>query len=119
MFEALQWQIESYGKDEFLSKCHELIASQRSILGKLKKVDLETRPMLLIQFSDSLMSTQIPKDELNISGLESSISKLKLSPNRLAVPESSAENLKTPLPAPNAKQILRPKRPRKKILADY
>ena len=118
LLEALQAQIESYGKDEFLTKCHELLELQRRILLRLGPEATASKAMGTIQFAEALMSTQVPESELNISGLELGLDNLKLSPKQLLKPSKKsddADEQKTPVPT--TKRRIMPRRPTKKILA--
>ncbi|TRY73270.1 hypothetical protein TCAL_01938 [Tigriopus californicus] len=80
IIQALQWQVECYCRDEYLSKCHDLLRIQRQKLEILPSVQRNRLDCLYEnRFLEQSLMCRVPKDDLELSGLADKLSHLDVS----------------------------------------
>ena len=106
IFNSLQWQVECYGRDEYFTKCHELIELQKDLLLSFPCHFPWTR----LRYYDQLLFSRLDSP-LEISGIEMELGSLALSPRK----NEKAEEFLTPMQKkPQSGRA--PRRPNKKLL---
>ncbi len=97
--EALQWQFECYGQDEYMTKCKECLEEQMRWLKKAPGLASDlSGGILRTRLAHSVLFLQMD-DPLELAGVEEQLSKMTfLSP----MPAGSTSALRQPQPSPSA-----------------
>ena len=129
---ALLWQVECYGRDNYLSKCEELLEHQREVLGMIPSSKLRLMPVLLNRYYEQCLFVG-RAEQFDLSGIIDGMKKtsLLLTPQPLKEVgnqqhlESDSNKATTPVapsvvtPKPNARPKRTravPKTPAKKVI---